>query len=163
MRGISTFSVLVLSTAVAAEGVGRLVEVTKGSSFFPMSKEMALAGESYQPNQQEGRAMGRRYQLDGPKEATSNKRYRLPDPEEMDGKYQLKNMNSASLIPIPPVRNSMATKRAIRRSCWFQYYTWCPRKSSSPRRLPREESSGYTQPRIPEQAVLQVLGLKYVS
>ena len=155
MRGISTIFVLVLSTAVAAEGVGRLVEVTKGSSF--------LAGESYQPNQQEGRAMGRRYQLDGPKEATSNKRYLLPDPEEMDRKFQLKNMNSALLIPIPSVRNSMATKRTIRRSCWFQYYTWCPRKSSSPRRLPREESSGYTQPRISEQAVLQALGLKYVS
>ena len=167
MRGISTIFVLVLSTAVAAEVVGRLVEVTKGSSFFPMSKEMALAGEIYPPNQQEGRANGRRYQLDGPKEATSNKRYRLPDPEEMVRKYQLKNMNSASLIPIPvgipPVRITMATKRALRSSCWFQYYTLCPRKSSSPRRLPKEESSGSTHPRIPEQALLQALGLKYVS
>ena len=83
MRGIFTFLVLVLSTAVAAAEVRRLIGGTKGSTFFPMSKEMALAGEIYPPNQQEGRAMERRYQLDGPKEATSNKRYRLPDPEEI--------------------------------------------------------------------------------
>ena len=161
MRGISTFFVLVLSTAVAAAEAGRLVGVTKGTTFFPMSKEMAFVG--YQPNQQEGRAIERRYHLYGPKEATNNKRYRLPDPEEMDGKFQLKNINSAFHIPILPIRNTRTRKRAIRSSCWFQYYTLCPRKSSSPRRLPKEKSSGYTHSRIPEQAVLQALGLKYVS
>ena len=135
MRGISTFFVLVLSTALAAAEVRRLIGGNKESSFFPISEEMALAGKRYPPNQQEGRAMERRYQLDGPKVATSNERYHLPDPEEIDGKYQRKNTNSALLIPIPSGRNTMATKRAIRRSCWFQYYTLCPRKSSSPRRL----------------------------
>ena len=42
-------------------------------------------------------------------------------------------MNSAFLIHIPSGNNTMVRKRAIRRSCWFQYYTKCPRESSSSR------------------------------
>ena len=173
MRGISTFFVLVLSTALAAAEVRRLIGGTKGSSFFPISEEMALAGKRYPPNQQEGRAMERRYQLDGPKVATSNKRYHLPDPEEMDGKFQLKDLNSALLIPIPPGSNTMARKRAIRTSCWFQYNTMCPRNLFSQRSLSEQEASSsgffhtdsntdtdsdFIDSRITQRAVLQALG-----
>ena len=103
--------------------------------------------------------MDRRYQLNnGPKEASSNKRYRLQDPKEIDRKYQLKDMNRAFLIHIPPSRNTMTRRRGIKGSCWFQYYTKCPRKSSRPRSLPQEESSGFTDSMIIQQAVLQALG-----
>ena len=144
MRARSSLFVLVLISAVAAEEAGRLVRVTKRASFFPISKEMALAGGRYKLIQQKDRPMDGKDQLDGPKEAASNERSHLPDPEEMDEKFQLKDMNSAFLIHIPAGRNSVARKRAIRRSCWFQYYTKCPRESSSPRRessSPRKKSS----------------------
>ena len=171
MRAISTFIVLVLSTTVALAEAGRLMKVTKKRSFFPMPKEMAFVG--YQPNQQEVRAIERRYHLYGPKEATSNERYRLPDPEEMDEKYQLKKMNSAFHIPIPPIRNTRTRKRAIRSSCWFQYYTMCPMESFSQKSLSEQEASSsgftdtdsdtdtdadFTNSRITQQAVLQALG-----
>ena len=128
------------SQAVAAEEAGRLVRINKRSSFFPMSKEMALAGRRYKLLQQEDRPMDEIDQLDSPKEAASNERYRLQGPEEMDEKYQLKDMNSAFLIHMPAGRNSVARKRAIRRSCWFQYYTKCPRETSSPRSLQSSSS-----------------------
>ena len=146
------------STAVAAAQVERRIGVPKGNSFFPISKEIALAGERYQLNDQEDRAMDRRYQLNGPKEQNSNKRYRLQDPEDIDGKYQLQDMNSAFLIHIPPSRNTMTRKRGIIRSCWFLHFTKCPRESSRPRSLPQEESSGFTDSMIIKQAVLQALG-----
>ena len=188
MRGISICFVVVMSTTVSSAEVGRLMGVTKRSSLFPISKEMALGGERYQLNDQEerrihrryqlndqedramdrryqlnnqeDRKMDRRYHLDDPQKATSNKRYRLEDPEEIDGKYQLKDMNSLFLIHIPSRRKTMARKRANIRSCWFQYYTKCPRESFSPKSLPPGVSSGFTSYWIIQRAVLQALGLK---
>ena len=104
---------------------------------------------------------------------SSGERYHIQDPEEMDGKYQLKDMNSAFLMPIPPVRNTMARKRAIRTSCWFQYNTMCPRNLFSQRSLSEQEASSsgffhtdsntdtdsdFIDSRITQRAVLQALG-----
>ena len=158
MRGISTVFVLALSTAVAASQVGRQVGVTKRSTLFPMTKGMALEGERFQPNQKEGMAMEIRYNLNGLKKASSIKRYYLPAPNDMDGKYQLKDRNSAFLIHILSSRNIMAMKRAIPPSCWFQYYTSCPRKSSSQGSLSKKEYYGLTKSMIIQRAVLQALG-----
>ena len=158
MRGISTIFVLALSTAVAAALVGRLVGVTKRSILFPMTKGMAIEEERFQPNQQEGMAMEMRYKPDGLKEESSINKYYLPAPNEMDGKYQLKEKNSAFLIHILSSRNTVAMKRAIPSSCWFQYYTSCPRKSSSQGSLSKKEYYDLTKSMIIQRAVLQALG-----
>ena len=147
-----------MALALAVQEAGRLIRVTKRSNEFPASKAIPSAGDRYQLNHQEGRKMDRRYQHNGPKEATSNIRYHLQDPEEIDGKYQLKDKNSAFLIHIPSGKNTMTRKLAIRRSCWFQYYTKCPRESSRPRSLPQEKSAGIPDTRITQRAVLQALG-----
>ena len=104
---------------------------------------------------------------------SSAERYHLSDQEAIDGQYQLKAINSAFLIPLPSVRNTMARKRAIRTSCWFQYNAMCPRNLFSQRSLSEKEasSSGFTHTdsntdtdsdfidsRITQRAVLQALG-----
>ena len=154
MRGLSTLMVLLLSSAVAAAVVGRLGRIPKGSSLNNMLKGIALGGGRYQPSHQEDiRALSRRYQPKVHKELTSNV-------FKVQKKWNdINRLNSAfpftSHYGPRPARSS-----STRRSCWFQYFTNCPRKSSSPRRFPQEDSSSSdsTSDGIIQRAVLKALG-----
>ena len=153
MRGLSTLMVLLLSSAVAASVLGRLGRIPKGSSLNNMLKGIALGGGRCQPSHQEDRAISRRYQLKGPKDVTSNL-------FKVQKKWNdINRLNSAfpftSHYGPRPARSS-----STRRSCWFQYFTKCPKESSSPRRFPQEDSSSSdsTSDGIIQRAVLKALG-----